>query len=76
MESTTLNPTQLHLLQMFSYVRDEEHLKELKEVWLEHVRKKVDEEGKRLWVEKNMNDEVIENMLHTHIRTPYHPCHR
>jgi hypothetical protein len=73
MESTTLNPTQLFLLQLFAHNGDEEHLKELKEVWLEHVRKKVDEEGKRLWVEKNMNQEMIDEMLNTHLRTPYNP---
>jgi hypothetical protein len=76
MESTTLNPTQLHLLQMFSYIGDEERLKEVKEVLHNHFCRKVDEEGKRLWVEKNMNDEMIEKMLHTHFRTPYHPCNR
>ncbi|MDR1135446.1 MAG: hypothetical protein LBL49_04605 [Clostridiales Family XIII bacterium] len=51
-------------------------MKELKEVWLEHLRKKVDEEGKRLWVEKNMSEEMMDEILNTHLRTPYNPNNR
>jgi hypothetical protein len=71
MQSTTLNPTQLFLLQMFSYTGDEERLKELKEVWLNYVRHKADEEGKRIWIEKNLNNDVMHEWLNTHMRTPY-----
>jgi hypothetical protein len=71
MEATKLNPTQLFLLQMFARDDDEERLKELKEVWLEHIRKKVDEEGKRIWKEKNMSEETMNEILNTHCRTPY-----
>ncbi|MDR1895281.1 MAG: hypothetical protein LBR10_00640 [Prevotellaceae bacterium] len=71
MQSTTLNPTQLHLLQMFSYDSDEERLKELKEVWLNHVRNKLDEEVEKVWKEKNMSNEMMHELLNTHLRTPY-----
>jgi len=71
MLSTTLNPTQLFLLQMFSHTGDEERLKELKEVWLEHVRQRADEEGRRIWKEKNLSNETMNEWLNTHIRTPY-----
>ncbi|MDR2497988.1 MAG: hypothetical protein LBD28_00920 [Tannerellaceae bacterium] len=71
MESTKLNPTQLHLLRMFAYHKDEESLNELKEVWLEHVRKKLSEEVEKVWKEKNMTNEMLEELLNTHIRTPY-----
>ena len=71
MESTILNPTQLFLLQMFSYNGDEEWLKELKKVWLDHVRQRVDGEGKRIWKEKNLNNETMNEWLNTHMRTPY-----
>ena len=76
MKSTTLNPTQLFLLQMFARNGDEERLKEVKEVLCNHFFRKVDEEGKRLWEEKNMNDEMMDNILNTHLRTPYYPCNR
>jgi len=71
MEAAVLNPTQLYLLQLFSYNQDENSLKELKEVWLNHVRNKVDEEGKKIWKEKNLNNEITHEWLNTHIRTPY-----
>ncbi|MDR1347510.1 MAG: hypothetical protein LBJ63_03640 [Prevotellaceae bacterium] len=76
MESTTLNPTQLWLLQMFARNGDEERLKEVKEVLHNHFCRKVDEEGKRLWVEKNMNEEMMDEILNTHLRTPYNPHNR
>jgi hypothetical protein len=70
MESTTLNPTQLWLLQMFARNGDEERLKE---VLYNYFCRKVDEEGKRLWVEKNMSEEMMDEILNTHLRTPYNP---
>jgi hypothetical protein len=76
MESTILNPTQLWLLQMFARNGDEERLKEVKEVLHKHFCKKVDEEGRRLWVEKNMSDEMMDEILNTHLRTPYNPPNR
>jgi hypothetical protein len=76
MASTTLNPTQLWLLQLFARNGDEERLKELKEVWLEHIRKKVDEEIEKVWKEKNMGEEMMDEILNTHLRTPYDPYNR
>jgi hypothetical protein len=71
MEATLLNPVQLHLLRMFSYNRDEANLSELKEVLFEHFCQKVNEEGKRVWKEKNMSNEMMDDLLNTHLRTPY-----
>jgi hypothetical protein len=71
MQATMLNPTQLHLLNMFSYNKDEASLNELKEVLFEHYCQKVSEEGKRVWQEKNMTNEMMHELLNTHIRTPY-----
>jgi len=71
MEATVFNPTQLQLLRMFSYNQDENSLKELKEVWLAHVRNKMDEEGRKIWKEKNLSNEAMHEWLNTHIRTPY-----
>ncbi|MDR2232229.1 MAG: hypothetical protein LBE56_03780 [Tannerella sp.] len=71
MEATVLNPVQLHLLNMFSYNRDEESLLELKEVLFNHYCQKVSEEGKRIWKEKNLTNETMHEMLNAHSRTPY-----
>ena len=71
MEATLLNPVQLHLLRMFSYNRDEASLFELKEVLFNHYCQKVNEEGKRVWREKNLSNEMMHELLNTHLRTPY-----
>jgi len=71
MVSTVMNPTQLHLLRMFSYNKDEESLSELKEILFNYYCQKMNEEGKRVWQEKNMSNEMMHNLLNTHLRTPY-----
>ena len=71
MEATLFNPVQLHLLRMFSYNKDEDSLSELKEVLFNHYCQKLNEEGKRIWKEKNMSNEMMHELLNTHLRTPY-----
>ena len=71
MEATLLNPVQLHLLRLFSHNRDEESLSELKEVLFNYYCQKVNEEGQRIWKEKNMSNEMMHELLNTHFRTPY-----
>ena len=66
-----LNAIQLHLLKIFSYTKNEESLKELQSVLFDFYRKKLDEETDRLWAEGKLNDNVIEEMLNIHQRTPY-----
>ena len=72
MEATVFNPTQLHLLRMFSYNRDEESLKELKVVLFNYYRQKMDEEGDKWWKENNMTPEKFDEMTKDlHFRTAY-----
>jgi len=71
MEATILNPSQLHLLHMFSYNRDEESLLELKEVLFNYYCQKVEEEGKRVWKEKKLSNEQMHELLNTHSRTAH-----
>ena len=72
MEATVFNPTQLHLLRMFSYNRDEESLKELKAVLFNYYRQKMDEEGDKWWNENDMTPEKFNEITKDlHFRTPY-----
>ncbi|MDR3093495.1 MAG: hypothetical protein LBU62_02485 [Bacteroidales bacterium] len=71
MVATTLNPTQLHLLQMFSHLKDEQNLYELREVLHDYYCRKVEEESKLIWNEKGLSNEIMNEWLNTHIRTPY-----
>lgn len=43
----TLNPTQIHLLEMFSYCKDAESLQELKNVLSDYYAKKLQNEANR-----------------------------
>ena len=70
-EQTTLNPIQLHLLEMFNHCDSEKMMLELKEVLAEFYAKQVQEEANRLWDEGSLNGEAIERILDEHWRTPY-----
>ena len=72
MEATILNPIQQHLLMMFAYDSNEEHLKEIKDVLAKHFAKKVDDEMDVLWNEGKINQDVIEEWGKEHMRTPYY----
>lgn len=68
---TSLNSTQLHLLEMFSFTRQKENLIELKAILFEYYRKKVDEEAVSLWEKYELDDNKINEMLYSHKRTSY-----
>lgn len=74
MQSTysPLNPTQLHLLRMFSYVKDDKQLDDLKMALTSYFASNIDREMDELWDSGKWNDEVNENILKEHLRTPYH----
>ena len=71
MQSTTLSPIQLQLLHMFSYIKNEESLSELKEVLSNYYFQKAEKEVERVWKEKNMSNEMMHELLNAHYRTPY-----
>ena len=68
--ATKLNPTQIHLLQMFDRLKSESELQELKRFLSNYYAPKVDKESEKLWDEKGMSDETIDELLNRHLRTP------
>lgn len=71
MQTTALNPIQLHLLRMFSYMNSEAQLTNLKQVLAEYYFNEVEKgmanlESKGLWG-REQSDEV----MNEHLRTPY-----
>jgi hypothetical protein len=66
-----LNPTQLYLLQLFASQRQEKEKEEVQALLLDYYRKKVDAATETLWQDHHLSDEKMEEMLHTHHRTPY-----
>ncbi len=51
METTALNPTQLHLLKLFAFDNSEERMKDVKNLLYQYYQKELDREADRLWDE-------------------------
>ena len=71
MEATVFNPTQLHLLKMFSYAKSEDTLLEIKQVLSAYLAQKVVDDMDALWDQGLWNQEKNEAVLKEHLRTPY-----
>lgn len=68
---TALNPTQIHLLKMFSYAKDPKSLEEIRSALMDVFAKRVENDMDALWDSGKWNDEKNENLLKEHLRTPY-----
>ena len=71
MEATKLNSTQLHLLQLFEFCRTEDDTDDLKAVLSEYYAKRLDNMLDDLWESGELNQEKINAIKNTHLRTPY-----
>ncbi|MBR5958658.1 MAG: hypothetical protein IKZ99_09870 [Salinivirgaceae bacterium] len=71
MEATVFNPTQLHLLKMFSRLDSEQDLKEVQQVLSDYYFKKVEKRAAEISKEKKWTPEMLETMANEHFRTPY-----
>jgi hypothetical protein len=70
-QSTKLNAVQIHLLKMFARPMNEQDLTEIKGLLSNYYAQKVDAESDKLWEEKSMNQQSIDDLLNAHVRTPY-----
>lgn len=70
-QATKLNAVQLHLLKMFARPMDEQDLAAIKSLLSNYYAQKVDAESEKLWDEKGMSQQTIDDLLNTHLRTPY-----
>lgn len=66
--TTTFNPTQIHLLRMFSFDKSQQGLDELKDVLFKYYSQKMDEALDRAWdsglLDQKRLDEINEMDLH------------
>lgn len=70
-QSTKLNAVQMHLLKMFARPMNEQDLVAIKSLLTNYYAQKVDAESEKLWDEKKMNQKSIDDLLNSHLRTPY-----
>ena len=67
--STRLNPMQMHLLHLFSRPISEQELKELKLLLVEWYDRKAQEEMDKLWEEKGLSNEKMDEILKSRHRS-------
>ncbi len=66
-----LSNMQLELLKMFSRDIEESDLIEIKRLIVKYLAKKLSDTTTEVWKEKNWTDEDMDQLLNTHMRTPY-----
>ena len=64
METTALNPTQMHLLKLFSFNNSEDYAREIQRVLTQHFQDRLDKESDRLWDEGILNQERLDEIRH------------
>ena len=62
METTALNPTQMHLLKLFAFNNSEEYAREIQEVLTRHFQSRLDAEADCLWDEGILNQEKLDEI--------------
>ncbi len=62
MEAAVLNPTQMHLLKLFSFNNSEEYAREIQMVLTRHFQSQLDAEADRLWDEGILNQEKLDEI--------------
>lgn len=68
---TPFNAAQQELLQLFAAGLSDEELRELKQILLDFKFRRVTTLADKVWDEKGWDDETVEKILQTHLRTPY-----
>lgn len=71
MVSTQMNPTQMMLLQMFSFDPTEETKRDLQDILSKFYFEKLDKMGSEIWKNMSLNQEKLNDMCNIHERIPY-----
>ena len=71
MERTVFNAAQLQILDLMAYVESEDTLNEIKDMLSSYIAQKAEKEIDKLWDSGQVNNTVIEEWKHEHMRTPY-----
>ena len=71
MVATQLNPTQLYLLQLFSFSQTEESQLDLQNVLLSYYKEKVAKRANELWDKLDLDQHKLDEMCSIHERLPY-----
>lgn len=64
MRNATLNPTQQHLLKLFSFDNSESYALEIQRVLTEHFQSLLDEESDKLWNNGILDQKRLDELRH------------
>ena len=65
MATSVLNPTQQHLLKLFSYDNSEEYAREVQAVLTKHFQQELDAESDKLWNDGVRDAKRLEKLRYT-----------
>ena len=71
MVTTQLNPTQLNVLSLMSYIDTEQEQQELQDILLQFYRNKTDRLLLQFQQENNITQQTLDDWSNQHERTPY-----
>lgn len=71
MVTTQLNPAQLNVLSLMSYISTEQEQQELQDLLLQFYRKKTDSLLLQFQQENNITQQTLDEWADRHERTPY-----
>ena len=71
MLTTQLNPAQINVLNLMSYIDTEQEQKELQNILLMFYRKKTDKLLLQFQKENNITQSTLDDWSNQHVRTPY-----
>ena len=69
METTVLNPTQMHLLKLYDFNNSEDYAHEFQMVLMYHFQELFDAEFVCLWVERILNQETLDTIRQEDLHT-------
>ena len=62
MQSSTLNPTQKHVLKLFSFNNSESYAREIQKVLTQYFQSRLDEESDKLWDEGILDQARLDDL--------------
>lgn len=71
MVTTQLNPAQLNMLSLLSYISTEQEQQELQDILLQFYRKKTDSLLLQFQQQNNVTQQTLDEWSNLHERTPY-----
>lgn len=71
MQINTMNKSQMMIIESFAGAQDEQELNALMDVLRNFYATRLEQEMQRLWDNGTLNQQVLDELRSTHLRTPY-----